>query len=137
MDTEDFKYVGNTKYIGVTFSHEKMDDNDMLLQLQLVYEMLNRMFHECSIDVKIVLFRSYCTCSIANSFESSLLFYQRTFNLPLRSSLSTMYVINDIDKLETLITKHTFRFIERLMSSSNSIIECSTNSWIVTFQIIK
>ena len=55
----------NVQYLGFTFSSKKKDDNDILRQLRMLHTESNRLlrlFHHCSVDVKLALFRSYCTC---------------------------------------------------------------------------
>ena len=64
-NTEMFNYTDSIKYLGVTFSSDKKDDNDKLRQMRILYTMSNRLlrlFHCCSTDVKLALFRSYCAC---------------------------------------------------------------------------
>ena len=65
MDSQVLKYVDNVKYLGFTFSSDQKDNNDILRQLRMLYTKSNRLlrlFHRCSVDVKLALFRSYCTC---------------------------------------------------------------------------
>ena len=65
MDSQVLKYADNVKYLGFTFSSDQKDDNDILRQLRMLYTKSNRLlrlFHHCSVDVKLALFRSYCTC---------------------------------------------------------------------------
>ena len=65
MNNEKFDYTDSIKYLGFTFSSDKKDDNDMLRQMRILYNKSNRLlrlFHCCSTDVKLTLFRSYCTC---------------------------------------------------------------------------
>ena len=62
MNTEILDYAANIKYLGFTFSSDKKDDNDMLRQMRVFYTKANRLlrlFHYCSNDVKLALFRSY------------------------------------------------------------------------------
>ena len=65
MTTEILDYAANIKYLGFTFSSDKKDDSDMLRQMRVFYTKANRLlrlFHCCSTDVKLALFRSYCAC---------------------------------------------------------------------------
>ena len=95
---------------------------------------LLRLFHHCSVDVKLVLFRSYCTCLHClflhyknyNYNKTRVAFnnvYRRILKLPSRSSASTMYVVNNIDSLEVLRRKQILGFIERLNNSDSTIIK--------------
>ena len=51
-------------YLGFTFSSDQKNDNDILRQLRMLYTKyrLLRLFHHCSLDVKLTLFHSYCIC---------------------------------------------------------------------------
>ena len=65
LDSRVLKYADNVKYLGVTFSSDEKDDNDILRQLRMLYTKSNRLlrlFQHCFVDVKLALFRSYCTC---------------------------------------------------------------------------
>ena len=61
IDTEVLKYVGNTKYLGITFCKIMKDEKDMIQQMRLLYAKSNkllRIFSHCTTDVKLVLFDS-------------------------------------------------------------------------------
>ena len=147
MDSQVPIYADNVKYLGFTFSSDQKDDNDILRHLRMLYTKSNRLlrlFHHCSVDVKLALFRSYCTCFYcpflwthykkSNYSKLRVAFnnvYRRILKLPSRSSASTMYVVNNIDSLEVLVRKPLFGFMERLNNSDNTIIKCINNSWIL------
>ena len=64
IDNQLLKYTDDIIYLGFTFSSDQMDDKDLLRQLRMLYTKSNRLlrlFYHCSTDVKIALFRSYCT----------------------------------------------------------------------------
>ena len=120
-------YVGKTKYLGYMFTNDKQDDVEMLRQLRLLYMRSNkiiRMFYFCTIDVKLELFRSFCTsfycCYLWTGYKKSTFnrlcaafnnAYLRTLDLPWRCSASGMYATYGIYNLEALIRKQTFEFI--------------------------
>ena len=144
MDCQVLKYADNVKYLGFTFSSDQKDDNDILRQLRMLYTKSNRLlrlFHHCSVDVKLALLQSYWTCFYcpflwthykkSNYSKIRVAFnnvYRRILKLPSRSSASTMYVVNNIDSLEVLVRKRIFGFMERLNNSDNTIIKCFNNS---------
>ena len=54
----------NTMYLGITFCETLKDDKDMIRQMRILYAKSNkllRIFSNCTTDVKLVLFDSYCT----------------------------------------------------------------------------
>ena len=151
MNNEKLDYTDSIKYLGFTFSSDKKDDNDMLRQMRILYTKSNRLlqlFHCCSIDVKLALFRSYCTCFYCpflwthykKSTHSKLRVafnnvYRRILKLPQRSSASTMYAVNHIDSFEILVRKRVVGFTERLKVSENLIIRCIDNLRKMQFEI--
>ena len=93
----------------------------MLRQMRVFYTKANRLlrlFHCCSTDVKLALFRSYYACFYCpflwthykKSTHSKLRVafnnvHRHMLKLPPRSSASTMYAVNHIDSFEILIRK--------------------------------
>ena len=62
--TERLTYVNTVKYLGFVFCENKKDDEDMLKQMRSLYAKSNkviRMFNHCTVDVKLLLIKSYCT----------------------------------------------------------------------------
>ena len=130
--TEVLKYVDNTKYLGITFCKTLKDDKDMIRQMRLLYAKSNkllRIFSNCTTDVKLVLFDSYCTSSycpflwtdytkriiskLRAAFNNA---FRKIFNLPICSA-STMYAENNICNFEAMLRKSIYRFIQRLQDS--------------------
>ena len=145
-------YVDTAKYLGYVLRSDFSDDNEMMNQVRLLYARANtilRQFHNCSINVKVHLFRSYCL----NFYCSSLWthFKKQTFN-KLRvafnnvhrkllnysrsDSASTMFVTNNLVNFEALLRKSVHSFTCRLYSCNNCLIQtfiktCNiTNSFI-------
>ena len=63
INTERLDYTDSVNYLGFTFSSDEKDDNDMIRHVdENLYTKSNRLlrlFHCCSTDVKLTLFRSY------------------------------------------------------------------------------
>ena len=60
----DHRYVNTVKYLGFVFCENKKDAEDMLRQLRTLYAKSNkviRMFNHCTVVVKLLLIKSYCT----------------------------------------------------------------------------
>ena len=144
-------YVEKTKYLGYMFTNDKQDDVEMLRQLRLLYMRSNkiiRMFYFCKIDVKLELFRSFCTsfyCSYLWTGYKKSTFnrlrvafnnaYRRILELPWRCSASGMYATYGIYNFEAIIRKQTFGFIGRLRKSCNTIVQTLENAWIIRIQL--
>ena len=140
---ECLKYVDTFKYLGFVFSDNKKDDADMLKQLRSLYAKANRitrMFHYCTVDVKLLLIKSYCISFYFGYLWSDykeLTFiklrvafnnvYKRVLGLPQWSSASGM------DVCYALLRKTLYCFVQRLENSSNKIIVIFIKSWTVCF----
>ena len=108
----------------------KKGDADMLKQLRLLYAKANRitrMFHYCTVDVKLLLIKSYCTsfyCGYLWSDYKASTFsklrvafnnvYRRVLGLPQWSSASEMYVTHNIENFEEHLRKILYGFVQRL-----------------------
>ena len=64
LNESPLKWVTNQKYLGVYFSDNVTDDRDITRELRALYAQGNiilRKFGKCSLQVKIQLFKSYCS----------------------------------------------------------------------------
>ena len=64
LDRNILEYISQTKYLCFMFNTNAQDDKDMLRQMRTLYIRSNKLlrtFHYCSTDVKLELFKSYCT----------------------------------------------------------------------------
>ena len=130
-------YVNNCRYLGVKIETYSCK-SDMKRQLCKFYanaNMLIRKFSFCFDDVKVFLFKSYCTnlyCTqfwydssetlmkkLCVGYNNSL---RRLMKLDKHCSASEMFVHYGIPAFGELQRKHITNFIHRLQSSSNSII---------------
>ena len=96
---------------------------------------LLRTFHYCSTDVKLELFKSYCTsfycCYLWTAYKKSTFdrlrvafnnAYRRVLGKPWRCSASAMYANFGINIFDATIRKSTFGLLQRLAKSTNSLI---------------
>ena len=104
------------------------------------------MFHYCTVDVKLLLIKSYCTsfyCGYLWSDYKASTFsklrvafnnvYRRVLGLPPWSSASGMYATHNIENFEALLRKTLYGFVQRLENSSNKIIASLIKSRTVRF----
>ena len=116
----------------------------MLRQLRPLYACFNkviRMFNHCTVDVKLLLVKSYCTsfyCGYLWSDYKSMTFskirvafnnvYRTVLGLPKWSSVTEMYATHNIENFEALLRKVIYGFIQRSEDNSNVIIQTLTKS---------
>ena len=126
------------------FIHVRNDDLDIVRQLKSVIlrtNILMRTFSSCSVEVKLFLFKSYCS-----NFYCSHLWYnftkvqmnklritynnamRRLFNLHFGCSASEMFANCNIHSMDEMRRTCTYSFIQRLKCSSNAIITCFMSS---------
>ena len=137
LNGANLQYVDSYKYLGM-FIHVRNDDLDIVRQLKSVIlrtNILMRTFSSCSVEVKLFLFKSYCS-----NFYCSHLWYnftkvqmnklritynnamRRLFNLHFRCSASEMFANCNIHSMDEMRRTCIYSFIQRLKCSSNAII---------------
>jgi hypothetical protein len=137
-------WKGEQKYLGVILTESLADDSDMKRQMRAIYASGNtviRRFKACSDNVKKQLFRSYCTgfyCAHLwnifklSSYKRVKVSYNNVFRhlLGVRGacSISSLFVLNDVDSFNVIIRKATTGFISRLFNSDNVLISTIVRS---------
>ena len=107
-----------TKYLGYLLSEDQSDDESIAKQMRILYIRSNkllRMFSYCTIDVKMELFRSYCSslycCSMWSNYQKASFkkltvafnnVHRRMLNLLWRYNASAMYVNYNLSKLNVV-----------------------------------
>ena len=124
-------------------SNDLKDDADICRQLRSLYtqgNILLRKFKRCSNEVKCQLFRSYCAnlycaslwCNYKGStFSKVKVAYNNVFRMLLSVETRQVYhayVNFNLDSFQTVIRKSIYRFKQRLLMSSNSVISNIVNS---------
>ena len=136
--------VDTVKYLGQIITDDWMDDADIQRQKRKIYAQGNtliRKFYMCSLNVKIQLFRSYCT-----SFYCSHLWWNHKqsvmkrlviahndvfrilLSLPRRTSASQLFVSHNVPSCNMILRKQVYGFSNRLDMSSNAIIQSMLGS---------
>ena len=132
------KLVSQTCYLGCIIANDLSDDEDIKRQYRSLCgraNMLIRKFQRCSEQVRLVLFRAYCTvlycsplwCIFAkNTYNSLRVCYNNTLRwlLHLRrdSSAKEMFVLNGIPSFGELTRKNIYQFKTRINNSANRIL---------------
>ena len=125
---------GKVKYLGHIIRDDLRDDDDVLRQCRKLYaqaNMLAQRFSKCTDDVKMALFRAYCTPLYtahlwynytAAKMKKLQVAYNDAFRILLRyprwTSASNMFVTNNVPTFHTLIRN----LMCRLEQSKNSAI---------------
>ncbi len=138
LNDVELKTVKKQKYLGVFITDDLTDDADMERQRKSIYctgNMLIRRFKFCYDDVKIVLFKTYCSnmygCHLWSDFRkasnnklkvayNSICRY--LMKLDRMDSMSLFMVSNHIKTLPELVRKCLYGFYVRLSVCDNRLI---------------
>ena len=135
------------KYLGHVISADMKDDLDIMRQCRQLYAQGNalaRRFHMCSDNVKVTIFRSYCSSLYTsqlwwkykvNSIRKLYVAYNNAFRmlfmLPRDCSASGMFAVQNVMSCPALVRKLVFGFYKRVKASQNAIVQaiCASDIW--------
>ena len=131
--------MSSIKYLGVAISSVLSDELDIKARVRTIYckaNMLHTRFFKCSVTVKNILFRYFCSsiyginlwCRYpASSINHLRVAYNNAYrvllNLPRRIHINETMVDTGISTFYSLSRKHTANFIIRCKRSSNAYIQ--------------
>jgi hypothetical protein len=137
LNGKSLRWAQEHKYLGVLLKDDFTDDVDIFRQLRSLYtqgNILLKKFQKCTDDVKCILFKSYCNnlycaslwCKYTSSaFSRIKVAYNNIFRMLFnvkRRQVYHSYVCFNLDSLQVLLRKLVFRFHQRLLNSTNSLI---------------
>ena len=146
MNGESIEEVPFVKYLGHVITDMK-DDLDILRQCRQLYAQGNALahrFHMCSDNVKVTIFRSYCSSlytsqlwwkykvdSIRKLYVPYNNAFRMLFMLPRDCSASGMFAVHNVMSCPALVRKFVFGFYKRVKASQNSIVQaiCAYDIW--------
>ena len=123
-------------YLGHCINDELSDDDDMTRQRNKIYAQGNaliRKFYMCTENVKISLFKSYCTTLYTNTLwckyrRESLRKFRELSHQARDCSASQMFVSRQLPTYKMLIRRNVYGFMLNVQKSSNlilnSIVHC-------------
>ena len=139
-------YVKEIKYLGHYLSYTSSDALDIERQRKKIFiqgNSLIRKFYMCTIDVKLTLFNSFCsplyTAHLWSKYSNSTIMtlyraYHNTLKILLgvskREYTSPICAYLNVKSCPAVVRNLIFRFMERLRTSSNSIIVAMNSSCI-------
>ena len=144
LNNEQIPVVSSFKYLGHILTNNGSDDQDIGRQRKKIYAQGNsilRKFYMCSLEVKVMLFKSYCTslytAHLWTNYSNKALndFYIAYHNvmklfigLPKREHNRPLCVNHEIPYGPALMRNYVFKFMCRLERSENSILRTINNS---------
>ena len=144
-ESDKVNYLGN-----IICNDMSDDDDDMIRQRRQLYaqgyadcveyiqfNVLSRRFHVCSLEVKKVVFRTFCTplyaCQLWHRYTARSLHklyvaynnaFRMTHHLSTYCGANEMFTVNRVPNCADVIRNLTCRFMSRLSLSSNELV-CS------------
>ena len=147
MNGESIIEVPFVKYLGHVISVDMKYDLDIMRQCRQLYaqgNVLARRSHMCSDNVKVTIFRSYCSALYTSqlwwkykvsSIKKLYLAYNNAFHmlfvLPRDCSASGMFAVHTVMSCSALVRKFVFGFHKRVKASQNCIVRaiCGSDIW--------
>ena len=142
LKQEPLKWVSGHKYLRVLFGNTLKDDVDIDRQVKSVYirgNTLVRKFRKCSKEVKVQLFKSYCSnmyashlwCEYSTASYKRICvgynnLYQTLLNIRRGDHESKSYVERSVPCFKQLLRSSMFRFYS--MHSMNGLVNSILNS---------
>ena len=132
MNGQNIKEVPFVKYLGHVISADMKDDLDIMRQCRQLYAQGNalaRRFLMCSDNVKVTIFRSYCSSNTSqlwlkynvNSIRKLYVAYNSAFRmlfmLPRDCSAIGMFAVHNVMSCPALVRKLVFGFYKRVKAS--------------------
>lgn len=137
------QFVDAFKYLGHIVNHDSTDDNDIKREVRNLYSrinILNRRFSRCSIDVKLMLFKSYCMClydaALWTKFNSGTIEKLRAcynkcikifFGYPRIHSVTAILSDLGLPSFSSLLGKCQLAFQEQWQCSGNKVVKHFVN----------
>ena len=139
LNGNEVRLVSHTWYLGCVVVDDLSDDRDIKRQYRSLCgraNMLIRKFQRCSQEVKLVLFRAYCTvmycaplwCEFTKSVYNSLrVCYNNTLrwllHLKRDCSAKEMFVLNGVPSFGEKLRQNIYQFKVRVHNSDNTVIQ--------------
>ena len=144
LNGQKLELVKTEKYLGFIVNDSFNDDDYIRNEIANTYARGNtiiRHFKHCSEDVKVKLYNSYCCniycCALVSAYHTTVLdkfpvacnkVFKSLMGVPRDFSASALFVSLNVCNFVTLRRKLVYSFLNRIRSSSNTLICTLFNS---------
>ena len=135
---KNVKRVNDEKYLGYIVENDCYDNAHIKKEIRNTFargNMLIRNFRHCSDDVKVKLYKTYCSsiycCALISKYHKTVLkklhiafnkMFKCLMNVPRRASASTLFVNLNVDNFLVLRRKLVYSFVKRVHCTSNNLV---------------
>ena len=133
------KYVSQFKYLGHIVCNSAADDMDIDREIKSMFvrvNMLIRKFSHCTLNVKKILFKTYCLCVYdialwSNYYKKSMSKFRSCYNKCLKlffgfkkyDSVTEMLFTIGLTSFDTIVINNTIRFKNQLNNCRSPLIK--------------
>jgi len=144
LNNKGLDWVNEHKYLGIFINSNFSDVRDIKRQMRATYcrgNVIISKFRKCNDDVKIQLFKSFCSnmyCSHLWSVYSKNVYrrlhvaynniFRSLMHIDRRQSISKAFIDNNVDSFSVLIRKQIVGFRKRILLSDNVLIQTCISS---------
>ena len=130
--------VTDFKYLGVVLRNNLADDTEIGKRMHSIYAIGNTIinkFKHCFTQVKLTMFRSYCSnvycCSLWSSYKAFSIhkakvahndIFRALLSTPRWHSASALFTEHRTNNLDAILRVSSYSLIRRLLASTNSIV---------------
>ena len=135
---KNVKLVNDEKYLGYIVENDCYDNAHIKKEMRNTFargNMLIRNFRHCSDDVKVKLFRTYCSsiycCALISKYHKTVLkklhiafnkMFKCLMKVPSRASASALFVSHNVHNFPVLRRKLVYSFVKRVQCTSNKLV---------------
>ena len=132
------EFVTVYKYLGVLINNRMSDDDELRARMRGIYStgnMVIRKFGKCSLNCKILMFKTFLSqlyaCSLWSSYKVASYYrvkvahndvFRTLINVPRYESASTQFVAHGVPNLDVVLRRSYFSLMSRVLKSTNTIV---------------
>lgn len=144
LNNNSLKFTDEHKYLGIIIDQNMFDDKDILQQAKALYvrgNVLVSKFKRCDTDVKVRLFKTYCTsfygcnlwakyrkCAMKKMRSAYYSIFRKLFNHKDYADLHSKMLDLGLDDFKVIIRKVSYSLYKTLMISDNKVLNSISES---------
>ena len=144
LNRRSLTFTSEQKYLGFMMTDAFTDDNDITRQMKYMYcvgNSLVRNFKHCNDEVKLQLFKTYCTnfycCQLWSVYKNNTMnklrvaynnVFRNMFKLARDASISYSMLLCNLEGFQAVVRKQSYGFRQRIYHIDNFLVKTIVNS---------